>query len=112
MRAFGVILAQPSELVLTNPLVRGFEAEIYVDCLIGYGDTAVIAPAILVRMGRIEAAKGPTSVLLGGGTVAPVSGIINVVTQTPKAEAFARIGVRTGSFATAAQNADIKVPIG
>ncbi|MEM1396805.1 MAG: TonB-dependent receptor plug domain-containing protein, partial [Pseudomonadota bacterium] len=31
----GVVPSQPSELVLANPVVRGFEAEIYVDGLIG-----------------------------------------------------------------------------
>lgn len=108
----GVIPAQPSELVLANPVVRGFEAEIYVDGLIGYGDTAVIDPASLVGIERIEVAKGPTSVLFGGGTGAPVGGLINVVTKTPKADAFARIGVRAGSFGTAAPNVDINIPIG
>ncbi|MEM6536837.1 MAG: TonB-dependent siderophore receptor [Pseudomonadota bacterium] len=108
----GVVPSQPSELVLANPVVRGFEAEIYVDGLIGYGDTAVIDPASLVGVERIEVAKGPTSVLFGGGTGAPVGGLINVVTKTPKADAFARIGVRAGSFGTAAPNVDINIPIG
>ncbi|MEM9262507.1 MAG: TonB-dependent siderophore receptor [Pseudomonadota bacterium] len=108
----GVVPSQPSELVLANPVVRGFEAEIYVDGLIGYGDTAVIDPASLVGVERIEVAKGPTSVLFGGGTGAPVGGLINVVTKTPKADAFARIGVRAGSFGTAAPNIDINIPIG
>ncbi len=107
----GVVPSQPSELVLANPVVRGFEAEIYVDGLIGYGDTAVIDPASLVGVERIEVAKGPTSVLFGGGTGAPVGGLINVVTKTPQDDAFARIGVRAGSFATAAPNIDVNIPL-
>lgn len=108
----GVVPSQPSELVLANPVVRGFEAEIYVDGLIGYGDTAVIDPASLVTVERIEVAKGPTSVLFGGGTGAPVGGLINVVTKTPQAEAFTRVGLRAGSFAALAPNIDINLPIG
>ncbi|MFM7377756.1 MAG: TonB-dependent receptor plug domain-containing protein, partial [Erythrobacter sp.] len=37
----GVVPSLPSEIVLVNPIVRGFEAEIFTDGLIGYGDTAV-----------------------------------------------------------------------
>lgn len=108
----GIVPSQPSEIVLANPVVRGFEAEIYVDGLIGYGNTAVIDPASLVTVERVEVAKGPTSVLFGGGTGAPVGGLINVVTKTPQAEAFARIGLRAGSFETLAPNVDINLPIG
>lgn len=108
----GVVPSQPSELVLANPIVRGFEAEIYVDGLVGYGDTAVIDPASLVGVERIEVAKGPTSVLFGGGTGAPVGGLINVVTKTPQDEAFARVGLRAGSFSTIAPNVDVNIPLG
>ncbi|MEM9809791.1 MAG: TonB-dependent siderophore receptor [Pseudomonadota bacterium] len=108
----GVVPSQPSELVLANPVVRGFEAEIFVDGLIGYGDTAVLDPASLVGVERVEVAKGPTSVLFGGGTGAPVGGLINIVTKTPQKEAFAKIGLRAGSFETVAPNIDINIPLG
>ena len=108
----GVIPSAPSEMVLANPAVRGFEAEIYVDGLIGYGDTAVIDPASLIGVERVEVAKGPSSVLFGGGSGAPVGGLINVVTKTPTAEAFTRVGLRTGSFQTFTPNVDINLPIG
>ncbi|MEM8985453.1 MAG: TonB-dependent siderophore receptor [Pseudomonadota bacterium] len=108
----GVVPSQPSEIVLANPVVRGFEAEIYVDGLIGYGDTAVADPASLVGVERIEVAKGPTSVLFGGGTGAPVGGLINIVTKTPQEEAFMRVGLRAGSFETLAPNIDINIPLG
>jgi len=108
----GVVPSAPSELVLANPIVRGFEAEIYVDGLLGYGDTAVIDPASLIGVERIEVAKGPTSVLFGGGTGAPVGGLINVVTKSPQDEPFARIALRAGSFDTFAPSADINIPLG
>ncbi|MEO1405832.1 MAG: TonB-dependent siderophore receptor [Pseudomonadota bacterium] len=108
----GVVPNGPAETVLVNPIVRGLEAEIYVDGLIGYGDTAVIDPSSLVGIERVEVAKGPTSVLFGGGTGAPVGGLINVVTKTPKDEAFAKIGLRAGSFSTVAPNVDLNLPVG
>ncbi len=108
----GVVPSQPSEIVLANPVVRGFEAELFVDGLLGYGDTAVADPASLIGVERIEVAKGPTSVLFGGGTGAPVGGLINIVTKTPEADAFATVALRAGSFATLAPRVDLNVPLG
>ncbi|MEM8800441.1 MAG: TonB-dependent siderophore receptor, partial [Pseudomonadota bacterium] len=108
----GVVPNAPAETVLVNPIVRGLESEIYVDGLISYGDTAVIDPSSLVGIERVEVAKGPTSVLFGGGTGAPVGGLINVVTKTPEDEAFVEFGLRTGSFGTIAPNIDLNLPIG
>jgi iron complex outermembrane receptor protein len=108
----GVVANRPAETVLVNPIVRGFEAEIFVDGLIGYGDTAVIDPSSLAGVERIEVAKGPTSALFGGGTGAPVGGLINVVTKTPAPEAFARVGLRAGSFSTVAPSVDLNLPLG
>ena len=108
----GVVPSQPSEIVLANPIVRGFEAEIYTDGLMGYGDTAVTDPASLIGVERIEVAKGPTSVLFGGGTGAPVGGLINVVSKTPQDGAFANARLRTGSFATVAPGIDVNLPLG
>ncbi len=107
----GVVPSAPSELVLANPVVRGFEAELFVDGLLGYGDTAVLDPASLVAVERIEVAKGPTSVLFGGGTGAPVGGLINVVTKTPQDAFFARAQMRTGSFGTIAPSVDVNMPV-
>lgn len=78
----GVVPSLPSELVLANPVVRGFEAEIFTDGLIGYGDTAVINPGSRWNVERIEVAKGPTSTLFGGGTGSPVGGLIDLVSKT------------------------------
>ena len=108
----GVVPSQPSEIVLANPIVRGFEAEIYMDGLMGYGDTAVADPASLIGVERIEVAKGPTSVLFGGGTGAPVGGLVNVVSKTPQDGAFVSLRLRAGSFATVAPGIDVNLPIG
>jgi iron complex outermembrane receptor protein len=94
----GAVPALPSEAVLANPIIRGFEAEVFVDGLIGYGDTAVIDPSSLWAVERIEVAKGPTSVLFGGGTGAPLGGLINMVMRTPEEGLKARAEVRAGSF--------------
>lgn len=94
----GVVPSLPSELVLANPIVRGFEAEIFTDGLIGYGDTAVVDPASLWNVERIEVAKGPTSALFGGGTGSPVGGLINLVSKTANGQDVAKARVRAGSF--------------
>ncbi|MEM6493390.1 MAG: TonB-dependent receptor, partial [Pseudomonadota bacterium] len=94
----GVVPSLPSEIVLVNPIVRGFEAEIFTDGLIGYGDTAVIDPGSLWNVERIEVAKGPTSTLFGGGTGSPVGGLINLVSKTANGRDIVKGRVRAGSF--------------
>jgi iron complex outermembrane receptor protein len=94
----GVVPSLPSEIVLVNPIVRGFEAEIFTDGLIGYGDTAVIDPGSLWNVERIEVAKGPTSTLFGGGIGSPVGGLINLVSKTANGRSFLDGRARAGSF--------------
>jgi len=108
----GVIPAQPSEAVLVNPIVRGFESEIYLDGLPLYGDTASADPSSLVGVERIEVAKGPTSLLFGGGTGAPVGGLINIVSNSPGQKASYRASLRAGSFSTLQPSLDINQPLG
>ena len=107
----GVVPAAPSETVLVNPIVRGFESEIFVDGLIAYGDTAVIDPSSLSGIERIEVAKGPNSLLFGGGSGAPVGGLINIVTKTPTAVASYEVEMRGGSFSTLQPSIDINQPL-
>ena len=102
----GVVPSLPSEIVLVNPIVRGFEAEIFTDGLIGYGDTAVIDPGSLWNVERIEVAKGPTSTLFGGGIGSPVGGLINLVSKTANGKTFLDGRVRAGSFETYSIAAD------
>ncbi len=107
----GVIPALPSEAVLANPIVRGFESEVFLDGLVAYGDTAVADPSSLAGVERIEVAKGPTSTLFGGGTGAPVGGLINLVSKRPEAERSGALGFRLGSFDTLQGSADLNLPI-
>lgn len=102
----GVVPSLPSEIVLVNPIVRGFEAEIFTDGLIGYGDTAVIDPGSLWNVERVEVAKGPTSTLFGGGIGSPVGGLINLVSKTANGKTFLDGRVRAGSFETYSIAAD------
>ncbi len=107
----GVVPNQEAETVLVNPIVRGFESEIFLDGLLGYGDTAVIDPSSLIGVERVEVAKGPTSTLYGGGTGAPVGGLINLVTKTPHAESAVDLSLYGGSFGTYSGAIDINQPL-
>lgn len=108
----GVVPAQPSEAVLIKPIVRGFSSEIYVDGLPQYGDASTYDPSSLVGVERIEVAKGPTSQLFGGGTGAPVGGLINVISASPEQKASYSAAFRTGSFSTIQPSIDINQPLG
>ena len=108
----GVVPAQPSEAVLIKPIVRGFSSEIYVDGLPQYGDASTYDPSSLAGVERIEVAKGPTSQLFGGGTGAPVGGLINVITASPEQQARYSAAFRTGSFSTIQPSVDINQPLG
>jgi iron complex outermembrane receptor protein len=101
------------ELVLDQPKVRGFSAEIYVDGLPAYGATAVIDPTTLVNVERIDVAKGPASALYAGGVGAPLGGLINLETKSPDYAAARRVvGLRAGSFSTFGTEVDFNQPLG
>lgn len=108
----GVVPAQPSEAVLIKPIVRGFSSEIYVDGLPQYGDASTYDPSSLIGVERIEVAKGPTSQLFGGGTGAPVGGLINVISQSPELTPSYSAAFRTGSFSTIQPSVEINQPLG
>lgn len=107
----GVIPSLSSELVLANPIIRGFEAEIFADGLIGYADTAVADPASLIAVKRIEVAKGATSALFGGGTGAPVGGLINIVSKTAEPGTKFSLRTRAGSFNTWQMGGDANIQL-
>lgn len=107
----GVVPSHEQESILVNPYVRGQEAEVLLDGLVSYGDTAVIDPASLIAFERIEVAKGPTSTQFGGGVGAPTGGLINLVTKTPKADPGYYFGLRGGSFDTRAVEMDVNQPL-
>lgn len=108
----GVVPARPYEAVLVQPIIRGFNAQIFVDGLPAFGATAVIDPSSLAGVERIEVAKGPTATLFGGGLGAPVGGLINIVTKTPLETPRYAAAVRAGSFGTANPSWDLNQPLG
>ncbi|MEQ1619243.1 MAG: TonB-dependent receptor plug domain-containing protein [Terricaulis sp.] len=68
----GVVPVRTAEIVLQSPIVRGFEAQYFIDGLPAYGlPDSVVDPGTLINVERIEVAKGPTSTLYGGGAGAP-----------------------------------------
>ena len=107
----GVFAARPEEAILVNPIVRGFEAEVFIDGLPAYGATSTVDPGALAGIERIEVIKGPSGSLFGGGVGAPLGGIINLVTRSPVAESSGEIGVRAGSFATINPFFDVNQPL-
>lgn len=107
----GLTPTRPEENLFTQPIVRGFPAEIYLDGLPGFGTSASIDPTGLVGVDRIEVVKGPTSTLYGGGAGAPLGGVINVVSKRPEAAFGGFAALRAGSFSTANPYADLKVPL-
>jgi iron complex outermembrane receptor protein len=107
----GVVPSLSSEALLVNPIIRGFEAEIFIDGLIGYGDTAVSDPGSLWNVERVEVAKGPTSTLYGGGIGAPVGGLINLVSKSPRDAQAINVQLRGGSYDTYAGALDANLPL-
>ncbi|NWH07153.1 MAG: TonB-dependent receptor [Alphaproteobacteria bacterium] len=97
----GVVPVPTNEIVLQSPIVRGFEAQYFIDGLPAYGlPDSVVDPGTLINVERLEIAKGPTSTLYGGGAGAPLGGLINFVSRAPNDETGAEIFVRAGSYET------------
>lgn len=108
----GVTPTRPEEALFTQPVVRGFPAEIYLDGLPAFGTTAFIDPTSLVGTERIEVVKGPTSTVYGGGAGAPLGGLINVVSKRPEDTLGGFVAFRAGSFSTVNPYADLNVLLG
>ena len=107
----GVTPTRPEEALFTQPIVRGFPAEIYLDGLPAFGTTAFIDPTSLVGVERIEVVKGPTSTIYGGGAGAPLGGLINIVSKRPEDRPGGTIAFRAGSFGTVDPYADLNMPL-
>ena len=109
----GVTPTSTMQTVLMATLIRGFSVNYYFDGMPTYQLPPGIAdPATLINVERIEVAKGPTSTLYGGGSGAPLSGLINVVSRDPGIEFGGSVGLRAGSFDTLGIDADLNVPLG
>ena len=107
----GVTPSSDLEIILQAPLIRGFDANYYFDGLPTYGLPAGVAdPGTLLNVERIEVAKGPSSTLYGGGTGAPLSGLINMVSVTPGDTLTGVAALRAGSYSTFGGEAAINLP--
>ena len=107
----GVTPTRPEENLFTQPIVRGFASEIYVDGLPAFGTNANIDPNSLAAVERIEVVKGPTSTIYAGGAGAPLGGLINVVSKRPEVAFGGFVAVRAGSYATLNPYADLNLPL-
>jgi iron complex outermembrane receptor protein len=108
----GAVPIRENEMVLVNPILRGFDAEVFIDGLAAYGATSVVDPSSLVNVERVEVLKGPAGTLFGSGFGSALGGLINVVTKAPEATAFGSIGYRFGSFGTSNPYFDLNLPVG
>ena len=108
----GAVPIRENEMVLVNPILRGFDAEVFIDGLAAYGATSVVDPSSLVNVERVEVLKGPAGTLFGSGFGSALGGLINVVTKAPEAERFGSVGYRFGSLGTTNPYFDLNLPVG
>lgn len=106
----GVLGTNPVQTpAFTSAYIRGFPAEYWVDGLTTFyngGDRDS-----LVNVERIEVLKGPNAILYGGGTGAPLGGVINLVSKLPTEKAFAEFGFTFGSYAYLQPYFDVNTPL-
>ncbi|MBK8068548.1 MAG: TonB-dependent receptor [Rhodanobacteraceae bacterium] len=107
----GAVPIRENEMVLVNPIIRGFDAEVFVDGLSAYGATSVADPSSLVNVERVEVLKGPGGTLFGSGFGSALGGLINVVTKSPEEAFMGTVGLRIGSFDTSNPYFDVNLPV-
>ena len=92
-----------------STIIRGFAGEQWLDGLTSFYNAG--NRDSLVNVERIEILKGPNAILYGGGTGAPLGGVINVVSKMPEKEAFVQIGTTFGSYQFKQPTIDVNMPI-
>lgn len=108
----GVTPSSTMQTVLVAPYVRGFASSYYFDGLPTFQlPPSAADPATLLNVSRIEVAKGPTATLYGGGSGAPLAGLINVVSRDPDPAFTSEFAVRGGSDATLGAQGRISAPL-
>lgn len=108
----GVVPTKPEEILFTQPIVRGFPAEIYSNGLSMFGNTTNAGdPTSLVGLERVEVVKGPNSTMYGGGLGSPLGGLINMVSVRPEPRLTGYVGFRGGAFETIDPYGDVNIPI-
>ena len=89
--------------------VRGFDAEQWLDGLVvNYttGDRNSFS-----NVERVEVLKGPSAILYGGGSGAPVGGAVNVISKLPTHQTFGAVGFTFGGHNYLQPYFDINQPI-
>lgn len=108
----GVVPSRDDEILLANPIIRGFEARTYFEGMPAYSFTNTFDSLSTMHVERIEAIKGPSAALFGGGVGAPLGGMINVVRKRPVADEFFVEGVaQVGSYADYGGAVDMNAPL-
>jgi len=108
----GVTPSSTMQTVLAAPNVRGFGASYFYDGMPAYQLPAGISdPSTLINAQRIEVAKGPSSTLYGGGTGAPLAGLINIVSRDPDPIFSGEAIFRGGSFETFGGQGRLSIPL-
>ncbi|MEQ1614430.1 MAG: TonB-dependent siderophore receptor [Hyphomicrobiaceae bacterium] len=89
--------------------IRGFPAEKWLDGLPLTYDSG--DKDSLVNIERIEVLKGPSAILYGGGTGAPIGGAVNFVSKLPTNVASGEFGVTVGSHRYVTPYFDMNQPL-
>jgi iron complex outermembrane receptor protein len=88
--------------------IRGFNASAGATYLDGLLDDTGYGTSELTGLERLEVVKGPASGLFGQG---PLSGIVNLVSKRPQAEAFLDAAVTSGAYNLLETRVDANAPL-
>jgi iron complex outermembrane receptor protein len=89
-------------------IVRGFSPGLYLDGMRLIAGPYSTPQTDFNRVDHIDVVKGPASVLYGNSTP---GGLVNLTSKTPEANAFGRIELQAGNFASKRVAADINQPL-
>lgn len=88
--------------------IRGFPAEQWLDGFTTYYNAG--NRDSLVNVERVEVLKGPGT-LYGGGSGAPLGGVVNVISKMPTDTFFSRVGATFGSHSFLQPYFDVNAPL-
>lgn len=89
--------------------IRGFRAEQWLD-----GIPVLYSPGgndLMAHVERVEVLKGPSALLYGGGSGAPVGGAVNVISKLPTNDAGGVVGLTFGSNSYLKPYFDVNQPL-
>lgn len=106
----GVLSPNPLQTpAYESTYVRGFPAEQWLDGMATYYNAGHRNSVVNVE--RIEVLKGPSAILYGGGSGAPLGGVVNVISKLPTDKAFSEFGVTFGSYKFIQPYFDVNQPL-